>query len=81
MMLSNDFLPYFYSIISLTIVAAAAIMITHIQDLIMDIRREKKERKRTNYVNNGKCKHNTLACLKDVVLLVYNIYNTYTQSQ
>lgn len=45
MMLSNDFLPYFYSIISLTIVAAAAIMITHIQDLIMDIRREKKRKK------------------------------------
>ena len=42
MMLSNDFLPYFYSIISLTIVAAAAIMNTY-SGSIVDIRREKKK--------------------------------------
>ena len=46
MMLSNDFFTLFlFHKISLTIVAAAAIMITHIQYLIIDIRREKKRKK------------------------------------
>jgi hypothetical protein len=38
--------------INLIIVAAAAIIITHIQDLIMDKRRERKKRYRTNYITN-----------------------------